>query len=188
MFKTLTKAPNIISNIKKNMKFPDKLKGTIFEKWADYWKNLFIDYRQMMTDLRTDIQDDPRKAMKWTVGVATLSFLSLNNPNELDFKDNLKRINNEAVMISPECLNQEAAKHLWFLDTCYNQGIIHYRSLGILSIMYTTDLNDSCDLYKAHCSYLKPTFMSFPSRIIDVGIMGQWWNLYIKTNNYDVNI
>ncbi|PZC84031.1 mitochondrial import inner membrane translocase subunit Tim29 [Helicoverpa armigera] len=187
MIKSLTKAPNIISNLKNKIKFPEKLQGKILNKWAVYWKNIFGDYRQMLVDLRTDIQDEPLRAMKWTVGLGTLYVLSMRNPSELDFKDHLKRINNETVMVSPDCLNPKTVKHLWYLDTCYNQGVIRYKSLGIFSLMYTTDLNDSCDLYKAQCSYLQPTFTSWPSRIIDVGIMGQWWNLYIKTHNYDVN-
>ncbi|KAJ8714641.1 hypothetical protein PYW07_002866 [Mythimna separata] len=187
MLKSLTKAPNIVSNLKSKIKLPDKLQGTIVNKWAKYWKNLIGDYRQMLVDLRTDIQDEPLKAMKWTAAIGSLTFLSLKNPSELDFKDFLKRINNEAVMVSPDCLNPKTANHLWYLDTCYNQGTIKYYSLGIFSIMYTTDLNESCDLYKAKCSYLQPTIFSLPSRIVDVGIMGQWWNLYIKTHDYDVN-
>lgn len=187
MLKNLTKAPYIIINLKNKVKFPAKLQGTILEKWTNYWKNVIGDYRQMLVDLRTDIQDEPLKAMKWTAGIGVLTFLSLENPSELDFKDYLKRVNNETVMVSPDCLNPKTANHLRYLDTCYNQGIIKYKSLGVFSIMYTTDLNESCDLYKAKCSYLQPTYASLPSRIIDVGIMGQWWNLYIKTYNYDVN-
>ncbi|XP_035447348.1 mitochondrial import inner membrane translocase subunit Tim29 [Spodoptera frugiperda] len=187
MMKSLSKAPNIVSSLKNKVKFPNRFQGTMFKKWAEYWKNLFADYRQMLQDLRTDIQDDPMKAMKWTAGLGTLCLLSMKNPDELDFKDYLKRINNETVMLSPDCLNPKTVEHLSYLDTCYNQGTIHYKSLGIFSLMYTTDLNESCDLYKAKCSYLQPTYVSLPSKIIDVGIMGQWWNLYIKTHNYDVN-
>ncbi|CAH1637256.1 unnamed protein product [Spodoptera littoralis] len=187
MMKSLSRAPNVVSNLKNKVKFPDRFQGTILKKWADYWKNLFADYRQMLQDLRTDIQEDPVKAMKWTAGLGALYLLSTNNPDELDFKDSLKRINNETVMLSPDCLNPKTVEHLSYLDTCYNQGTIHYKSFGILSLMYTTDLNETCDLYKAKCSYLQPTYVSLPSKIIDVGIMGQWWNLYIKTHNYDVN-
>ncbi|XP_028175423.1 mitochondrial import inner membrane translocase subunit Tim29 [Ostrinia furnacalis] len=170
------------------IKFPEKFKGTIIEKWADYWKNLFIDYRQMLQDLRTDIQDEPIKALKWTAGIATVVLLARNNPNEMDFKDYLKRITNEVVLVSEECQNPTSVGHLRFLDTCYNEGLIHYRNLGVASIMYTSELNNECDLYKGQCSYLQPTYFSFPSRIVDVGIMGRWWNIYIKTNNYDVNV
>lgn len=188
MIKNFSKAPQIISTFKNKFKFPQRFKGTIIEKWADYWKNLFIDYRQMVHDLRTDIQDDPKRALKWTAGILTLYYLYKNNPNEMDFKDHLKRINNEAVMISEDCLNPKSVKHLGFLGSCYNQGIIHYTNLGLLSIMYTSELNESCDLYKAQCSYLKPSYFTFPSRVVDIGIMGKWWNLYIKTHNYDVNL
>lgn len=187
MLKAFRKTPNNIIKYSANVKFPEKFKGTILEKWADYWKNLFIDYRQMLQDLRSDIQDEPMKALKWTAGLATIYLLSKNNPNEIDFKDTLKRKGNEIALVSDDCLNLKSVNHLRFLDTCYNQGVIHYKRLGILSIMYISDLSDSCDLYKAHCSYMKPSYSSWPSRIVDVGFMGRWWNIFIKTTNYDIN-
>ncbi|XP_045775389.1 mitochondrial import inner membrane translocase subunit Tim29 [Maniola jurtina] len=188
MFKLLSKTPNIVVNLQSKVKLPDKVKGTILEKWANYWKNLVIDYRQMFQDLRTDMQEDPRKALKWTMGIVTVFTLAQNNPNELDFKDHMKRITNEVILVSEECRNPVSLQHLQYLQQCYNEGVVHYMSLGIVSFMYTSSLNDSCDLYKAHCSYLKPSYLSIFSRIVDVGFLGQWWNIYIKTTNYDVNV
>ncbi|CAH2267300.1 jg14767 [Pararge aegeria aegeria] len=170
------------------VKFPEKFKGTILEKWANYWKNLVIDYRQMLQDLRTDMQDDPIKALKWTTGIVTLYALAQNNPNESDFKDQMKRITNEVILVSEECRHPESIEHLQYLQQCYNEGVIQYTNLGIISFMYTSNLNDSCDLYKAHCSYLKPSYFSIFSRILDVGFIGRWWNIHIKTTNYDVNV
>ncbi|XP_049872180.1 mitochondrial import inner membrane translocase subunit Tim29 [Pectinophora gossypiella] len=187
MLRSLAKTSARVPNLGSKVKFPARLKGTIVEKWADYWKNLFIDYKQMLIDLRNDIQDEPKKAFKWTVGLGMLYLLGKNNPDELDFKDNLKRIGNDIVMVSEPCQNPKSIEHLRFLETCYNAGVIHYSNLGIASIMYTSELNDSCDLYKSQCKYLQPSYFSFPSRIVDVGFMGRWWNIYIKTSNYDVN-
>lgn len=188
MFKLLSKTPNIVVNLQSKVKLPDKVKGTILEKWANYWKNLVIDYRQMFQDLRTDMQEDPRKALKWTMGIVTVFTLAQNNPNELDFKDHMKRITNEVILVSEECRNPVSLQHLQYLQQCYNEGVVHYRSLGIVSFMYTSSMNDTCDLYKAHCSYLKPSYLSIFSRIVDVGFLGRWWNIYIKTTNYDVNV
>lgn len=187
MLRSLKQGSVVAHKIGGKFKFPEKFKGTILEKWADYWKNLFIDYRQMLQDLRTDIQDDPRKAIKWTTILTTSYLLAKNNPNEIDFKHNLKSTENEVAMVSDACLNKEAIDYLRFLEICYNQGVIHYQNLGVFSIMYTSELNESCDLYKAQCSYLKPTLFSFPMRIVDIGLMGHWWNLYRRTANYDVN-
>ncbi|XP_026750044.2 mitochondrial import inner membrane translocase subunit Tim29 [Galleria mellonella] len=187
MTQNLKKVPNIAPALVSRIKFPEKFKGTIVEKWADYWKNLFIDYRQMLQDLRTDIQDNPRKAFVWTICLSGIYALAKNNPSEIDFKENLKRIGNEMILVSEGCQNPTSKEHLQFLETSYNQGVIHYVSLGIASVMYTSDLNDSCDLYKAHCSYLRPSYISLPSRLVDIGFMGKWWNIYMKTANYDVN-
>ncbi|XP_063627262.1 mitochondrial import inner membrane translocase subunit Tim29 [Cydia splendana] len=183
----LSRLPVTFNKVGDKVKFPAKFKGTIVEKWADYWKNLFIDYRQMLQDLRTDIQDDPIKALKWTIGLTTVYALTKNNPDELDFKDRLRKIHNEVALVSEDCLNPKSYAHLRHLETCYNQGTIHYKSFGIASVMYTSDISESCDIYKAHCSYMQPSIFSFPSRIVDFGFMGNWWNIYIKMTNYDVN-
>lgn len=187
MLPSLRRTPTAISNLSGRVKFPERFKGTLLEKWAKYWKNLLIDYRQMLVDLRTDIQDEPRKAFKWTSGLVALYLLHRNNPSELDFKDALKSVINEVALVTDDCRNPKSSEHLRYLETCYNQGVIHHSSLGIISFMYTSELSSSCDLYKAQCKYLQPTMFSFHSRIVDVGFMGRWWNIFIKTNNYDVN-
>ncbi|XP_068622730.1 mitochondrial import inner membrane translocase subunit Tim29 [Battus philenor] len=176
------------SNVFAKPKFPEKFKGTILEKWADYWKNLFIDYRQMFQDLRSDVQEQPRKAFIWATGLTTIYALVRNNPKEIDFQDYLKQMSNEVILVSEECLNRKSIEHIRYLNRCSNEGVIHYKNFGIASVIYVTDINDSCDLYKSQCSYLKPTLLSFPSRVIDIGMFGKWWNIYIKTTNYDVNL
>lgn len=187
MLRSLKNTPVVFSNLGGSVKFPAKFKGTIIEKWANYWKNLFIDYRQMLQDLRTDIQDEPKKALMWTAGLTTVYAMCKNNPDEIDFKDSLKTIGNDVALVSDTCRNSKSTEHLNYIETCYNQDVIKYRNLGIASIMYTSEISDSCGLYRAQCSYLKPTILSFPSRIVDVGFMGRWWNIYIKTSDYDVN-
>lgn len=183
MIKNANSLPKLVSRVN----ITERTKSTILKKWADYWKNLFIDYRQAFQDLRTDIQDDPKRALRWTFGLTSLYLLGKNNPDEMDFKDTLKTTENEVILVSESCLNQKAADHLRFLQRCYNEGVIHYRSFGIASVMYVTEFNDNCSVYKAKCSYLQPSYFSFPSRIVDVGIMGRWWNIFIKSSDYDVN-
>ncbi|XP_032514666.1 mitochondrial import inner membrane translocase subunit Tim29 [Danaus plexippus] len=188
MLKSVTKVPHNVAKLQMKIKLPEKFKGTIVEKWTNYWKNLFIDYRQMLKDLRTDIQEEPKKALLWSTGIATAIALCRNNPDELDYRNQIKKITNEVILVSEECRNVNSLEHLNYVQRCYNEGVIHYANLGILSFMYITDLNDSCDLFKNQCSYLKPSYLSLYSRIVDVGFIGKWWNLHIKTTNYDVNI
>lgn len=187
MMQSLKKGSYVLNRVGGTIKFPEKFKGTVVEKWADYWKNLFIDYRQMLQDLRSDIQEEPIKAAKWTTGIAITYALAKNNPNELDFKNELKMVENEIALVTEDCMNKKSVEHLRFLGTCYNEGTIQYKNLGIFSVMYVAELSASCDLYKAQCSYMKSTFLSYPSHIVDIGIMGKWWNLYKKTSNYDIN-
>ncbi|VVC95265.1 unnamed protein product [Leptidea sinapis] len=177
---------NLVRNVQKRITLPEKLKGTIVEKWSNYWKNLFMDYTQMLQDLRTDMQDNPRKAFIWSSALAAAYVLAARNPSEIDFKDTVKRVTNDAILVSEECRNSKSIDHLRLIEQSYNEGVLHYRSLGVISIMYMSELNNECDLYKAHCSYLQPTYFGIFSRIIDIGMMGRWWNVFIKTTNYDV--
>lgn len=178
----ITSKPNI------DIKFPNKLKGTILEKWTNYWKNLFIDYKQMLQDLRTDIQDNPKKAFKWTLSISTLYLLAKNNPSEIDFNNEVRKITNEVILLSEECRNPKSLEHLRYLQICNNEGVIKYKNLGIFSVMFYSDFSDNCSLYKSQCSYLQPSYLNYPLKVLDVGFMGRWWNLYIKTTDYDVNI
>lgn len=164
----------------------EKVKTTLMKKFKDYWKNLYIDYQQMLKELRTDIQDEPQKAIKYTIGLGIAGLLIKNNPSEIDFKANLKNLENEMILVHEDSLNPTSIDHVRFLQTCYNHGKLHYRSLGLFSVMYTSEYNDNCSLYKSQCSYLQPTIFSWPLKIVDVGLMGRWWNVYIKTTDYDV--
>ncbi|CAK1542148.1 unnamed protein product [Leptosia nina] len=188
MLKTFRKTPELLGNLQSRLIFPEKLKGTVIEKLAKFWKNLYIDYKQMLQDLRSDIQDDPKKAIIWCTSLATAYGLARNNPSEIDFKDRVKSVTNEAILISDGCRNEKSIEHLRFIQQCYNEGVLHYISLGIVSFMYTSKFNDGCDIYKAHCSYLKPSYLNALSNIADVGIMGRWWNIHIKTTNYDISM
>lgn len=188
MLKVIKQTSTAVAVVKSRVTFPERFKGTIIERFAVYWKNMFIDYRQMLQDLRTDMQEDPVKAFKWTTGIITAVLLARNNPTELDFKDSLKRVDNEVILVGDECRNAKAMEHLNYLDSCYNYGLIHYTSIGIASFMYVSEMNHECDLYKKHCSYLQPSYFGFPSRIVDIGVMGRWWNIFKKTANYDVNV
>jgi hypothetical protein len=42
-------------------------------------------------------------------------------------------------------------------------------------------------VYKATCSYLKPKYLTFHERIVDVGFVGKWWKLQEYMIDYDIN-
>ena len=54
-------------------------------------------------------------------------------------------------------------------------------------MMWIDNYSKSCSLYKTQCSYLKPRYLTFYKRIVDVGFVGCWWNLYYLMEEFDIN-
>lgn len=83
--------------------------------------------------------------------------------------------------------NPVAVKHIKFLEKCYNENVVRYMNLGILSFIWVDDYDNTCANYRATCSYLRPRYMTFYQRIIDVGFLNRWWISEEKMRDYDVN-
>lgn len=66
----------------------EKVKGTILENWFKFWKNVFIDYREMIKDVRADIKQKPVKTALLLTGFGSLTLCSKLNPNEASFRAN----------------------------------------------------------------------------------------------------
>lgn len=67
-------------------KIGEKVKGTIFENWFKFWKNVFIDYREMIKDVRADVKEKPVKATLLLTGFGFLGVCSKLNPSEASFR------------------------------------------------------------------------------------------------------
>lgn len=174
--------------VNKKFVFPERFKGTFLEKWSNYWKSLYIDYKSMVTDLKTEVHENPRKAILVSSGLVILWQLARNNPDETDFKQTLRSYSNQLMLVGDSCQNPETVKHFKNVESCLNENTFRLLNLGILSLLWKDDFDSDCDIYKAKCDYTKPGFFSIPSRIIDVGFMGRWWNIYIKYQDFDINI
>lgn len=66
----------------------EKVKGTIFENWFKFWKNVFIDYREMIKDVRTDVREKPAKTALLLTGFGFSALCAKTNPNEVSFRAN----------------------------------------------------------------------------------------------------
>lgn len=83
--------------------------------------------------------------------------------------------------------NEISVQHVQILEKCYNEGIVRRFSIGILSIIWLDNYDKDCSLYKAVCPYLKPRYLNFYERIIDIGFLDRWWILDRKMIDYDIN-
>uniref|UniRef100_A0AAG5CYH0 Mitochondrial import inner membrane translocase subunit Tim29 n=1 Tax=Anopheles atroparvus TaxID=41427 RepID=A0AAG5CYH0_ANOAO len=166
---------------------PERFKGTIVEKWATYWKNLVIDYKEMVIDTGRSMRDRPVRSGIYVSLLASATYAGVNNPSEADFYDQYRRAYNELSLVHPACQNPVASQHLTFLERCHNEGIIRRLSLGVVSFIWLDNYDKGLAIYKAMCPYLQPRYLTFHQRIIDVGFNGKFWTLERKMVDYDIN-
>ncbi|XP_025155700.1 mitochondrial import inner membrane translocase subunit Tim29 isoform X2 [Harpegnathos saltator] len=173
-------------NIKiKKYEMSERIKGTFLERWAKYWHNLYIDYKDVAIDVAKDCKNRPIRATIYST--RTSLYFSIHNPDEVLFRDNMIKYNLKLMMLGELIRNPVAVKHIEKLQQYYNEGIIRRINLGISSIIWIDNYDQDCSSYKAVCPYLKPCYITFYNRIIDIGFLDKWWVLENKMNDYDVN-
>lgn len=97
------------------------------------------------------------------------------------------KYNLKLMLLGESIRNPVAVKHIEQLQQYYNEGIIRRISLGISSLIWIDNYDENCSSYKAVCPYLKPRYITFYNRIIDIGFLDKWWVLENKMKDYDIN-
>lgn len=182
-----TKLNAIETSVSSKLVFPEKYKGTIYEKWARYWQQLGIDYKDVFVNVAQQMKEKPILASVYCTTGGILYYCVKNNPTEEDFRIQLRNYNANAVLVPDSCLNNVSTDYIKFIEECYNQGIIRHLSLGFISFLWLDNYDSSASLYKATCKYTGPQYLKFHERVIDVGFLNKWWNLSKKMTDYDVN-
>lgn len=171
----------------KNFETPEKIKGTFLERWGRYWKNLYIDYRDVAIDVVKDCKAHPILASTYGSFVALLVYLNKHNPDETSFREHLLQNSIRVMQVGEPLRNPISEQHIKWLQNCYDEGIIRRMDLGIISLIWLDNYDTACSLYKAVCPHLKPRYVTFYERIVDVGFIDKWWILENKMKDYDVN-
>ncbi|KAK9511632.1 hypothetical protein O3M35_000254 [Rhynocoris fuscipes] len=166
---------------------PEKLKGTILEKWLLYWRDVIKDYSDVTKDAVRDVIDKPWKGVTLLTTFSSSVYFMKTNPDEDSFRDTLLSYSNDLIFVGPAIRNPEAVNHLKFLEKCYNEGIIRRASFGLFSIIWIDNYDKTLGIYKALCPYLKPELLKMHERIIDVGFCNKWWIIDRKMVDNDVN-
>lgn len=171
-----------------SLKLPEKLKGGLVQKFVDYWRGVFGDYREALIEVRQSAQKKPGKAVAMTSTALTLLYLNRHNPNERSFRDQFILYNQELMMVPRSIRNKESEKQQDSIARCYNQGLIRRWNLGIFSIMWRDNFSDDCGLAASQCSYLKPGYLGFKDRIVDIGILDRWLIMNEKMKDFDISL
>lgn len=170
-----------------NFEVPERFKGTIVEKWMQYWKGLVTDYRDVFLGVIQQSKEKPIRAAIYggLGGAAVYSYK--HNPNETDFIEQLRLYNIKMVLLDPVCQNRVSSQYLIFLERCYNEGIVRKLNLGIFSLLWLDNFDRALGLYKATCPFTQPELLTWHNRIIDVGFLDKWWKIEEKMIDYDIN-
>ena len=184
--KVVNKTTDILYKVQ-NFETPEKLKGTFLERWGKYWKNLFTDYKEVAVSVVNDCKERPIKASVYASVLAFCIYLNKHNPDESSFREQLLQNTIKIMQVGETVRNPVSEYHVKWLGQCYNEGIVRRMNLGIVSLIWLDDYDETCSLYKAACPYLDVQYATFYQRIVDFGILDKWWVLESKMKDYDVN-
>nr|XP_033341896.1 mitochondrial import inner membrane translocase subunit Tim29 [Megalopta genalis] len=189
-YKFISKLKNSVNDISQkvqNFETPERLKGTFLERWGRYWKDVYIDYKDVAENVVKECKVKPIKATTYTTLTALCVCLNKYNPDESSFQEQLLQNTMKLMQVGEPIRNPVSENHVKWLGQCYNEGIIRRLNLGIFSIMWVGNYDEACSLYKTVCSYLQPQYITFHQRIVDIGILGKWWILEDRMKDYDIN-
>ncbi|XP_023022685.2 mitochondrial import inner membrane translocase subunit Tim29 [Leptinotarsa decemlineata] len=170
-----------------NQSFNKKIKGTFFEKWIKYWKQLANDYTEVAINLKTEMRQKPIKSVTYITGLGLMGYCMSHNPDLQSFRAKYVQCSNELALVNSSIANPESLRHLKYVEQCFNANLIRYTNLGILSIIWVDEFSSECDTYESNCSYLQVPYRKLGDRIIDVGFLNIWWITSRKMLDYDIN-
>ncbi|XP_046481463.1 mitochondrial import inner membrane translocase subunit Tim29 [Neodiprion pinetum] len=185
-FKTYSTNSAEISKAK-DPEVTEQVKERLLDRWAKYWKNLFIDYRDVAKDVAQGCKDRPIRASIYFSLLGSVYYFSRHNPSPDSYRNMLIEESNKMMMVGEPIRNRQSVRHLKSIEQCFNEGIIRRLSLGIVSFIWLDNYDKECAYYKATCSYLKPQYLGFHHRIVDIGFMDKWWLLEDKMTDFDIN-
>ncbi|XP_027237089.1 mitochondrial import inner membrane translocase subunit Tim29 [Penaeus vannamei] len=169
------------------VRLPEKWKGGYIEKWGNYWVGVAQDYKEVAVDVVKDTYKYPVKAAFYYSLIGGTLYAFNTNPDERDFQSTLQTYMNESAMLSESIRNPEVDAHFQYLVDCYNHGLVRRLSIGLFSFLWVDNYSKVCGVFKSRCDYLKPRYLTFHERIMDIGFLGQWWVIDKKMEEFDIN-
>ncbi|XP_058806398.1 mitochondrial import inner membrane translocase subunit Tim29 [Phymastichus coffea] len=164
-----------------------ELKGSFLKHWLRYWKNLYIDYKDVANSIYEHSTTHPIRTAVYLTFSGTSYYLSQHNPNEVIFKDQLMKSTQKLLLVGGPVQNPKSIHYVKWLEQCHNERIIRKINFGIFSLLWIDKYDNDCNLYKTVCPYLRPPWSTFHERLIDFGLLDTWWILKSHMINYDVN-
>lgn len=162
-------------------------KVPVLEKWKRYWQDLLKDYSDVFTETIENGKKSPRKTFLTcsVLGLTAICFKT--NPDFMDYRDSLLQHSNELLLVAKPIRNPKTEKFITSIEACCNMGILRRLNFGLFSVLWFDNYGEDLGIYYSNCSYLKPQYLNFHTRIVDIGFFSKWWRLDKIMEDYDVN-
>uniref|UniRef100_A0A8D0BAP6 Translocase of inner mitochondrial membrane 29 n=1 Tax=Salvator merianae TaxID=96440 RepID=A0A8D0BAP6_SALMN len=154
---------------------------------ASWWKSLLRDYADACREVAVGIRQHPAKAGLYALLLAGAVGCSMHSPSDASFEGSLLEASGALLLLSPWTRSRRSEGHVQRLLQLRNRGQLRFQSLVFFSLVYEAPFDPGTDLYLAHCKHLKPRWLEFPGRVLDVGFWGRWWVLNAKMRDADIN-
>ncbi|XP_034936752.1 mitochondrial import inner membrane translocase subunit Tim29 [Chelonus insularis] len=164
-----------------------KAKESTLDNWKRYWKGLYLDYKDVAVDIFNECKNRPIRAVTYLSLLGTCCYFHRVNPDECSFREALLQNSMRLMFVGENNRNPVSVEHIAHMTQCFNENIIRRANLGIISFIWLDNYSNHCCQYKSLCPYLKPQYINFYERIVDVGFLSKWWILEEKMKDYDVN-
>ncbi|RWS16546.1 uncharacterized protein B4U79_06472 [Dinothrombium tinctorium] len=162
--------------------------GKRMRSYFNFWRQLIDDYKTVATDVIEEVKAKPAKACLVASSLCFIGYCVNTNPDHVSFTNQLLESNNELALTSSSIRNVGSYEHVMSLNECVNKRVLRLFNCGLFSFIWRDDYSANCDLYRFHCSYLKPSIVDIlKKRIVDVGFLGSWRVLKYKMIDFDVN-
>ncbi|XP_070564336.1 mitochondrial import inner membrane translocase subunit Tim29-like [Ptychodera flava] len=156
-------------------------------KGVDFIKLLLSDYKAVAMDTVSDIKERPIKASFYISVLGVFGYAFYSNPDYDSFDVEVVKASNELLQLGHIVRNPESDQHLQNILRWRNQGILRRWNLVFFSLMWTDNYNQECVSFEAQCKHLKPRWLNFQDRIVDIGVFGRWYVMKKKMTDYDIN-
>lgn len=166
---------------------PDGLKGGLIERYVNYWKGVFRDYADALSEVRSGASERPLRASLLTLSAAAAVYANRRNPSERHFRERCLRDAHEIMTVPRSIRNPAAEKRQTDIARLDMQGQLRHWNLIFFSVMWWADYDGDLGLYASQCGYLSPGYADFRRRVVDVGFLGRWWLAERHARDLDVN-
>ncbi|ALC48519.1 CG14270 [Drosophila busckii] len=166
---------------------PERFKGTVVEKWANYWKGLMRDYSEVAINVVKESYNKPKKALFYGGATLFLYEAAKRSPDQEAFNTLMRNQTNRLITLPPAQQNPESAQYMLMLERAINHKKLRLLPLGICTIVWVDMYDEDDCTYPAICEYTTVGMLNFHERIIDVGFWNNFWRLRWKMRNYDIS-